>query len=75
MQALLTAIKVKDLVGISAPTLYRLHDAGILPAVEVARRERKRILRWRPETVERFIKEREGRVKSAAEGTSDARGK
>lgn len=59
MQSLLTAEQTIALLGISKPTLYRLHDAGILPAVEIARRQRKRLLRWRPETVEKFIMARE----------------
>ena len=59
MEALLTAAKVADLLGISKPTVYRLADQGILPAVEVAKRKRQRILRWRPETVEKFVASRE----------------
>ena len=61
MQKLLTAVQTKEILSISTPTLYRLHDQDILRAVEVARRGRKRILRWRPETVEKFIAEREQR--------------
>jgi len=61
VQKLLTAVQTKELLNISAPTLFRLHDQDILRAVEVARRGRKRILRWRPETVEKFIAEREQR--------------
>lgn len=61
MQNLLKAEDVKKILDLSIPTIYRLHDASILPAVEVAKRGRKRILRWRPETVERFILSREKR--------------
>jgi len=61
VQKLLTAVQTKEILSISTPTLYRLHDQDILRAVEVARRGRKRILRWRPETVEKFIAEREQR--------------
>ena len=59
MQPLFTAKQVKEILGISEPTIYRLNDAGILPAVEIVRRKRKRILRWRPETIENFIASRE----------------
>ena len=61
MQKLLTAAQAKEILSVSTPTLYRLHDQGILLAVEIARRGRKRILRWRPETVEKFIANRERR--------------
>ena len=59
MQRLLKAQHVKELIDLSVPTIYRLHNEGILPGVEIARRKRKRILRWRPETVEAFIMDRE----------------
>ena len=49
-------------LGVSALTVIRLADAGALAAVEVAKRERRRILRFRPETVEKFISTREKRV-------------
>ena len=61
MQKLLTAAQTKELLNISTPTLYRLHNEGILRAVEVVLRKRKRLLRWRPETVEKFIAAREGK--------------
>ena len=52
---LLTAKDVADQLGVSALTVIRLADAGSLPAVEVHKGERRRILRFRPETVEKFI--------------------
>jgi len=58
MQKLLTAIQTKEILNVSTPTLYRLHDQNILRAVEIARRGRKRILRWRPEVIEKFVAER-----------------
>ena len=59
---LLTAKDVAGRLGVSALTVIRLADAGVLPAIEVAKRERRRILRFRPETVERFITSRETRA-------------
>ena len=59
---LLTAKDVAARLGVSALTVIRLADSGVLAAVEVAKRERRRILRWRPETVEKFITTREKRV-------------
>jgi excisionase family DNA binding protein len=56
---LLSAKDVAQRLGVSPVTVLRLADAGSLPAVEVAKRERKRILRFRPETVEKFINSRE----------------
>lgn len=67
---LLTAKDVAARLGISALTVIRLADAGSLPAVEVAKRERRRILRFRPETVEKFITSREKRA-GRAEVVSD----
>lgn len=69
---LLTAKDVAARLGVSALTVIRLANAGTLPAVEVARRKRRRILRWRPETVEKFISSREKRG-SQAEVANDAR--
>lgn len=59
--SLLDVKQVKERLNVSAPTIYRLADAGLLPAVEIVKRERKRILRWRPETIEKFITSREQR--------------
>lgn len=56
---LLSAKDVAQRLGVSPVTVLRLVDAGTLPAVEVAKRERKRILRFRPETIEKFITSRE----------------
>jgi hypothetical protein len=55
---------VKDVaqeLDVAPITVIRLADSGALPAVEVARRTRRRILRFRPETVEKFITSREKR--------------
>jgi hypothetical protein len=56
---LLSTVDVGDRLNVSPVTAIRLHDAGILPAVELVLRQRKRILRWRPEAVEAFIASRE----------------
>jgi hypothetical protein len=44
---------------VSEVTVIRLHDQGLLKGVVIAQRARKRILRFRPETVEKFIASRE----------------
>jgi excisionase family DNA binding protein len=56
---LLTAKDVAQRLGVSALTVIRLADAGRLPTVEVHRGERRRILRFRTESVEKFISSRE----------------
>ena len=61
MQALLTAKQVAQILSVSAVTVLRLADTGALQAVEVAQRKRKRILRFRPESIETFIAGRERR--------------
>lgn len=63
---LLTAKDVAQRLGISPLTVIRLADAGSLPAVEVHRGARRRILRFRSETVEKFITFREKRAERAA---------
>jgi hypothetical protein len=40
-------------------TVLRLFDAGVLPGIVVAQRARKRIIKFRPETLQRFITSRE----------------
>ena len=56
---LLTTKAVAEQLEVSPITVIRLVDSGALPAVEVARRKRKRILRFKPESVEKFITSRE----------------
>ena len=62
---LLTPKDVAQMLGVSPVTVLRLADAGALPAVEVARGQRKRLLRWRPEAVEKFITAREKKTQHA----------
>ena len=57
-QSLLTAEQTTERLNISRTTLYRLHNEGILRAVEIVLRKRKRLLRWRSESIEKFIAER-----------------
>ncbi len=57
-QPLLTIGDLQKHTHLSRPTLIRLHDSGALPAIEILK-EKKRLLRWRPETVRQFIAERE----------------
>jgi hypothetical protein len=44
--------------------VYRLATEGILPSVVVARRMRKNIVRFRQETIEKFVRDREHNAKS-----------
>ena len=59
MVNLLTPKDVAARLGVSALTVIRLANSGALPAVEVVKRERRRILRFRTEVVEKFINSRE----------------
>jgi len=59
--SLLTPKAVGEQLGLSALSVIRLADSGVLPVVEVRRGERRRVLRFRPESVERFIVSREKR--------------
>lgn len=61
MQPLHTVEQASRLLGVSKPTIYRLVDQGVLPAVIIARRARKKIIRFRQEVIEKFIRERETR--------------
>jgi excisionase family DNA binding protein len=56
---LLTTQQVAEKLHVSHMTVIRLHDAGDLPAVEVLRDRGRRTLRFRPETVQTFIEQRE----------------
>ena len=58
MQSLLTAPQTRGVLNISNPTLDRLNDQGTLPAIASAKRQRKRMLRWRRETMEWWITSR-----------------
>ena len=58
---LLTAKDVAQRLNASPLTVIRLANAGALPAVEVAKREHRRLLRFREESVDKFIASRERR--------------
>lgn len=62
MNTLLTPKETGARLGVSEVTVIRLFEAGTLAGVIVAQRERKRILRFRPEAVEKFITSREQRA-------------
>lgn len=59
---LLSAKDVASRLGVSALAVIRLADCGALAAVEVHSGKRRRILRFRLETVEKFITSREKKV-------------
>jgi excisionase family DNA binding protein len=56
---LLTTQQVAEKLHVSDVTVIRMHDACDLPAVEVLRDRGRRTLRFRPETVQTFIEQRE----------------
>ena len=62
MPTLLTTKDVADQLGVSPVTVIRLADSGALPAVEVVKRKNRRILRFRLESLEKFIASREQRA-------------
>jgi len=56
---MLSAQDVKRILNCGIATVYALSDAGELPPVVLREGKRKRMLRWRPETVAAFIEKRE----------------
>ena len=54
-----TVKEVAQELDVSPVTVIRLADSGALDAVEVHKGERRRLLRFRPEAVEKFIASRE----------------
>ena len=56
---LLTTKAVADQLDVSAVTVLRLHDQGLLTGVVITESKHKRTIRFRPETVEKFIASRE----------------
>jgi excisionase family DNA binding protein len=63
---LLTAKEVAARLSVSSLTVIRLADSGALAAVEVAKRDTRRLLRFREESVDKFIQSRERRGRSHA---------
>ena len=55
--------KTAEQLDVAPVTVIRLVDQGLLSAVIIAQRKRKRLLRFRPEAIERFIANRERRTK------------
>lgn len=62
---LLTTQEVAKRLSVSDMTVIRLHDAGLLAAVEITKDKHRRTLRFRPETIDAFIQRQE---KTSAEG-------
>ena len=59
MEKLLKAAQVADRLGTGLSTIYKLVDDGLLPAVVIRQGLRKTCLRFRPESVDYFIRSRE----------------
>ncbi|MGH7965486.1 MAG: helix-turn-helix domain-containing protein [Candidatus Binatia bacterium] len=58
---LCTPSEVAEKLKIKPVTVLRMFDAGALPGIIVRQGARKRVIRFRPEAVERFITSREQR--------------
>lgn len=58
-QSLLSPKETALRLGVSEVTVIRLFNAGTLSGVVLAQSERRRIIRFRPDAVERFIQNRE----------------
>jgi hypothetical protein len=62
MQKSLVSVKTAgDILDLAPVTVLRLFDQGVLPGIIIAQRARKRIIKFRPEVLERFIANRERR--------------
>jgi hypothetical protein len=59
VQQLLSIKATAEYLDVSPLTVIRLYDAKILPGVLIAQRGRKRILKFRPEALEKFVASRE----------------
>jgi excisionase family DNA binding protein len=62
MVCLLTPQEVGKQLNVSPVTVIRLADSGALAAVEIAKRRRKRLLRFTPEAVAQFIAARQAKI-------------
>jgi len=56
---LLTPKAAGEVLGVAPVTVLRLHNSGALQGVVVRQGERKRIIRFREETLQKFITSRE----------------
>ena len=59
---LLTPKAVSEVLGVAPITVLRLHDAGALAGVVIRQGARKRVIRFREETLQKFIAAREQRA-------------
>lgn len=65
MVRLLSVKSAADALDVAPVTVIRLFDAGVLPGVVIAQRNRKRIIKFRPEAIDKFVttREQQGSVK------------
>jgi len=59
---LLTAKAVGEVLGIAPVTVLRLYDSGALQGIVLRQGTRKRIIRFREETLQKFLASREQRA-------------
>ena len=60
-QSLRTAKEAGRRLGVSEVTVFRLFDSGALAGVVIRQGDRKRTIRFREESIEKFITSREQR--------------
>jgi len=60
---LFTPTEAAEKLKVKSITVLRMFDAGILPGIILRQGERKRIIRFREEAIEKFIISREQRAK------------
>jgi excisionase family DNA binding protein len=60
--SLRTPKEAADRLNVAPVTVLRLFDAGVLPGVVIRAGARKRIIRFREESLEKFITSREQKV-------------
>lgn len=65
-QPLRTVKQAGERLGVSDITILRLFDAGALEGVVIHAGKRKRLIRFRDESIEKFISAREKRTVKAA---------
>ena len=58
MEALLRARDVARLLSIQPATVYSLVDRGVIPHIRLTKGARRSLIRFRPEDIQRLIRER-----------------
>ncbi len=72
---LYTPSEAADKLKVKSITVLRMFDDGVLPGIILRQGQRKRIIRFREEAVEKFITSREQKSRRPVEVAGDAHGK